>query len=492
MAIEVYVAAEFLMFVSLIAASFAIAGYTRRRIRELPEEDKKLGKPLYAYAAGTFVMGITSFANYLAGTQVVIGPWAWRFWPSYAYVVLAILAPAFISIAALIVLGREHFMIPTLFALVLVSYVWILPMIPNPIDARDATADVSSVMYIPAVLLFGYILAKTRKATSLGLFYVVTFYPLYRLTVIGLSAGPVDLSIVFLALRLLAPVIAAVAFQVRDIGISFELAGYGMAYALIAFWLSYLMISPVTDPVLIASLTLIALGSTIGFGTGAYTYARWKKNRLGATFVLFLSFTFTTWAFILVALQGLGLATAIYYTYAYIFLTFIALMCFNMAAYLALEWRSLLLLPVLMILPLLFFLSIQYPSDPRLNPFFIPAISITGVVAAIVPVALYLYLWQRMRQAKAPAASRPLLLATGILGLTLALAAGPITMGTEVLNVANPISGVLTFIAFLAWWLAVTGRNERFMKWLHSTFLKPKPAPSTPPPAGAASQPGGA
>ncbi len=420
-------------------------------------------------------MGMTSLTNYVAGTGVVIGPWVSRFWPVYAYVVLAILAPAFISIAALIVLGREQFIVPVVFALVVVSYVWISPTIANPIDVRSAIAVVSSIMYIPAVLLFGYLLVRTRKATSLGLFYLVTFYPLYSITLTALPPFPIDLISLVVGLRLFGPAIAFAAFQLRDIGISVELVIYGMAFAFISFWFSYVMISSVTDATLITSLTLIALGCTIGFGTSGYTYARWKKSRVGATFALFLSFMVTTCAFILVALGGVGLASAVYYTYATIVLTFIGLMCFNMAAFLGLEWRTLLLLPVLMMVPLFLFLAVQYPVNPTANPFFTPVVSITGLSAAVVPVALYLYLWQRMRHASTPSASRPLLFAMGILELTVALAVGSFILGAAVLDVANPISGILILGGFLAWWLGVTGRSERFTKWWHFTTVKPKP-----------------
>jgi hypothetical protein len=236
------------------------------------------------------------------------------------------------------------------------------------------------------------------------------------------------------------------------------------------------MVSVVTDPVMLVSLTLITVGTTIGFGTGSYTYARWKKSRLGATFALFLSFTFATWAFILFALQGIGLAAAIYYTYAYIYLTFVALVCFNLAVFLALEWRSLILLPVLMVLPLFIFLSTLYPSDPRTSPLFYSVIAVTGVIAALVPVALYLYLGLRMRRIMAPNVSRPFLLAVGILEAALGIAVGPAIMGLNPMDAANPVSGVLILAAFLSWWLGVTGKLEGFTKRWFSRSKSRAPA----------------
>jgi hypothetical protein len=477
-------ASELLMSIALFAASLVIVRYTRRRIRELPEEDKRLGRPLYGYAVGTWIMGMASLANYL--TAVFMDPVTLLF-----YVVLAVLAPSMISMAALFVLGRGQFILPLLFSIVLFGAVIVAPFIASRDAVLTIAGSVSGILYVPAFLLFGYILFRTTRATSFALFYLVASYPWYPLTLVPLPPSPVDLLSIVVGLRLMGPAFAVVAFQMRDIGISIELTVYGMAYALISFWFSYVMISGV-DPVLVASLTMIALGSTIGFGTGAYTYARWKKSRLGATFALFLSFTFTTWAFILVALKGIGLATQDFYAYVIIILTFIGLMTFNMAAFLGLEWRSLTLLPVLMMIPLFLFLTLQYPASPTGSPLFTLIVTVTGLVAAVVPVGVYLYLWQRMRHASAPSASRPLLLAMGILEFTVAMAVGPALFHAVVLDVANPISGILILAGFLAWWLAVTGRTEGFTKWWYSTTVKPKSTGTSVSRAEVASPPGGA
>lgn len=473
MAIQLNEASELLMSIALFVASLVIVRYTRGRIRDLPKEDKRLGRPLYGYAIGVSVMGIASLMNYVSvilETQMTV----------LLYISLAIVAPIIVSTAALIVLGRGQLILPLVFSIGLIGAVVLAPFIANLDQLRVYAGIISALLYVPAFLLFGYIFFRTTRATSLGLFYLVIFYPLYPVTLIALPPFPIDLLSLVVGLRLFGPAIAAAAFQVRDIGISIELAGYGMAYGLIAFWFSYMMVTPVTDPVAILSLTLMALGSTIGFGTGSYTYARWKKSKLGGTFALFLSFTFATWSFVLVALQGVDLATQYYYTYAYIILSFLSVMCFNLAAYLALEWRSLLLLPVLTVIPLFAYLATLYPAEPRTNPLFIPAITITGIVGALVPIVLYIYLWQRMRHALAPSASRPLLLAMGLVEFTAGMALGPIILPDELLNVANPVSGVLILAAFLAWWLAVTGRTESFTKWWYSRTTKPKQTTSSP------------
>jgi len=461
MAIQLNQASELLMSIALFAASLVMIRYTRRRIRELPQEDKRMGRPLYAYAVGTLAMGMASLANYLSAVypigQII-----------FVYTMFALLAPCIILIAALVVLERGHFVVPVVLSAVLIGTVILVPYVRHPSQLLIVAGTISALLYLPAIALFGYILYRARRATSLGLFYLVAFYPLYPITLISSLFFPVDLVVVVVGLRLFGPAITAAAFQMRDIGISIELAVYGMAYALIAFWFSYTMISVVSNPVTLVSLTLIAIGATIGFGTGSYTYARWKKSRLAATFALFLSFTFVTWAFILFALQGIGLAAAVYYTYAYIYLTFVALVCFNLAVFLALEWRSLVLLPVLMVLPLFIYLATLYPTDPQSSPLFFSVIAVTGVIAVLVPVALYLYLGIRMRRVKAPNLSRPFLLAVGIIEVALGMALGPAISGLSPMDVANPVSSVLILTGFVSWWLGITGKLEGFTKWLHA------------------------
>jgi hypothetical protein len=474
MTIQLNQASELLMSIALFVASLVMIRYTRHRIKELPQEDKRMGRPLYAYAVGTFAMGTASLANYLSAVypigQII-----------FVYTMLALLAPCIISIAALVVLGRGHFVVPVVLSVVLIGTAILVPYVRHPSQLLIVAGIISAILYLPAFALFGYILYRARRATSFGLFYLVAFYPLYPITLIALPPFPVDLLSLVVGLRLFGPAITAAAFQIRDIGISIELAGYGMAYALIAFWFSYTMISVVSNPVMLVSLTAITIGATIGFGTGSYTYARWKKSRLAATFALFLSFTFATWAFILFALQGIGLATAVYYTYAYIYLTFVALVCFNLAVFLALEWRSLILLPVLIVLPLMIYLATLYPVEPRSSPLFYPVIAVTGVITALVPVVLYLYLGLRMRRVMAPNVSRPFLLAVGILEVALGMAVGPALTGLSPMDVANPVSGFLILAGFLSWWLGVTGKLEGFTKWWYGRSRPRAPATTSAP-----------
>jgi len=466
MAIHVNEAAELLMFVALIAASVVVVRYTRRRVKELPEEDKKMGRPLYAYAVGTAFMGLASLANFVAATQLESGSLEYRLGVVYSYAILTLLAPTLISMAALIVLGRTHFIVPVLSASLAIGVLWVARWLGNPLEVRDAAGDVSSVLYIPAVLLFGYILVKARKPTSLGLLFLVISYPLYRLTIWPLSLGPLNLSITVVGLRLLAPAIVAVAFYFRDIGISFELFAYAICYALVAVYLSSIIATPIGDLIQETSLTLVVLAATLGWSTAAYTYGKWRKSRSRPTLALVLFFALSAWSYVLDVMWTIGVLPDIRWYYASVYLSMISLMFFNLSAFFALEWKAPVLLPVAVIVPGILYMSTAYPQDPHLLPYFAVMMALTGTVQLVIPLVLYLYLWQRMRKALLPAASKPLLLAMGAVVLFLAMMTAS--------GISNPIAGVLIFAAYTAWWLAVSGWAEGFTKWWYARTAKPK------------------
>lgn len=464
MAIPVYVAAELLMFVGLLAASLSMVDYTRRRIKELPVEDKKLGRPLYAYAAATLVMGIASLMDYVSASGMVIGPWATRFWPVYFYVGLAILAPALIVVACLIVLGRGVFSLPVFTVIVLLSYVYISPYLQNPIDVKIETADISSIMYIPAVILFVYMLARTKKATALGLLCIVVLYPLYRLTVVEVMVGPVNLSDTVIGLRLLGPAIAAVAFYYHDIGISLELALYGVAYALLSFVVSYMIGSPRADPLEQASLTLVVIAAALGLSTGGYTYTRWKKTRSRPTLALFMFLVTSAISYILSVTRLIGVSTSMLWYYVAIYMSLISIMFLNLSAFFALEWRTIVLLPVAITAPAIIYISTAFPLNPMDLPYTVALLAITGVIQLAIPMFVYLGLWRRMRRASLPASSRPLLLAIGSVVLLLAMMPAS--------GIANPIAAVLILAAFVSWWLSISGRLEGLIKWYRASTAK--------------------
>jgi hypothetical protein len=118
------------------------------------------------------------------------------------------------------------------------------------------------------------------------------------------------------------------------------------------------------------------------------------------------------------------------------------------------------------VVPAILYVSTAYPQDPHVLPYFAVAIALTGTVQLVIPVVLYLYLWQRMRKALLPAASKPLLLAMGAVGLFIAMM--PAT------GISNPIAGVLIFAAYVVWWLAISGKTEGFTKWWYARSAKPK------------------
>jgi len=455
MAIQVFEASELLMGLALFVASLTIVRFTRRRLKELPAEEKKLGRPLYAYAVGTLFMGMASLATFLS-TTVAGGSYTLRLEISYYHVILALLAPVIMTMAALIVLRWTHLIVPLCVAIVLVGIVVVAPTIGDPYESRDVVGDVSAVMYIPAVLLFGYLLAGTKKATSLGLFYLVTFYPLYRVTLTPVFGGTIEITALLIGLRLLGPAIAAAAFHFRDIQISIELVGYASGFALAALNLAYLIAAPPANLYQEISLAFVVIAAAIGWSTGFYTYERWKKSKSRPTFALFLFFILGVLSYVFDVSQTTGATSDIVWVYASLNLSIVAVMFFNMSAFLALEWKALILLPAAIAMPAILYISTAYPQNPQTLPYTVVMLAVTGTVQFMMPLVLYLYLWHQMRKARLPAANRPLLIAIGAMGMLLTMMPAS--------GISNPIAGVLLVAAYLSWWLAVTGKTEGFAK----------------------------
>ncbi len=466
MAIQLSDASELMMSLALFVASSAMVRYTRRRVKELPEEDKRMSRPLYAYAAGTFAMGLASLTNFLSAVMLTSGSLELRLQLAYTYAAFALLAPLFITAAALIVLGRGQFIVPALAAMAIVSVFWILRFAGVPLDIRDSTGDVTSAMYLPVVILFAYTFARTRRPTSLALFYLVTAYPLYRLTIHPFVFGALNLADAVIGLRLLGPAIAAVAFYYKDIGISVELALYGVSYALLSFFLSYFIGQPLPDLVQETSITLVVIAAVLGWSTSGYTYARWKKTRSRATLALFMFLFLSVASYVLDVTQTIGVSSSITWYYAAVYLSVFSLMFFNLSAFFALDWRALALLPALIIMPEVIYVSMSYPQDMTTMPYTVPILAVTGIVQFVLPLIVYLYLWRRMSKAMQPSAGRPLLIAIGAISMLLAMAPAS--------GIANPIASVLILAAYLCWWLGVTGKLESFTKWYFASTAKEK------------------
>jgi hypothetical protein len=331
---------------------------------------------------------------------------------------------------------------------------------------RDATRDISSILYIPAVLLFGYIIARTRRPTSVALFYLVLSYTLAPLLRTPVYVGAINITAAIMGFRFLGPAIAAAAFYYRDIGFSLELVIYGVAFALVAFFVALLIATPMPSLVAQTSILFMVAASTLGLSTSGYTYGRWKKTRSRATLALFMFLVLSVASYVLDVTSAVGVSTDPSWYYAAVLVSAFSLMFFNLSAFFALDWKALALLPAIIIVPEVIYVSMTFPRELTTMPYFALILAVTGTVQFVLPLILYMYLWRIMSRAKQPSAGRPFLLALGAIAMLLAMAGGSPT--------SNPFASVLVLGAYLCWWLGVTGKLESFTKWYFASAPKEK------------------
>jgi len=130
------------------------------------------------------------------------------------------------------------------------------------------------------------------------------------------------------------------------------------------------------------------------------------------------------------------------------------MMLLNIGAFLALDWKSWSLAPVIIGLPAFVYTFLFYPIDPDAIPGRGMIMGITLAIQTIIPLILYLRLGYRIRSAGGKGYLRPLLLGVGIIFLILGSYSGE----TATIQSAIPL-----FLAFLLWWLGVTGRADRYL-----------------------------
>ncbi|MHA1902499.1 MAG: hypothetical protein ACXADL_04290 [Candidatus Thorarchaeota archaeon] len=440
-------ASEIIMAVFLVIASVVLLRFTMKRTADLPLEDKHLGRPLYLSVLGTFLLGISSLLNFLMKLLI----FAEAFWLPVYYIIVMIGASMF-AFAALYILGwRRAFIVPAVVLAGAILATLIIIWQDLPMGLGFTLGPVTLILYIIPLALFGYLFKTSGRITSLALFLLLLMFLIFPLSQMP---GPI-MSPLISGIRTLGPAIMIVAFSRPTLGPSAELFGYSIAGNTGGFWLSLVLSIGTSDMMLLTALTLLTTVACLGIGIGVYCLSRYRASRNTATLTIGFYFLFGSISYLMVALQTVGFVADAYWNYTSAALGFISVMFLNLSAFIALDWKRVLLLPVVIMVPGLLYMFTFYPLTISLIPNFGIVIGITNVIQTLTPIVLYALLWRRMSKVQARGRMRPLFLSIGIL---ISWIGSVISFGT----VSTVPAASILFIAYLIFGTGVTGLADKY------------------------------
>ena len=450
MQILVQYTSELVAAFGLFLATILLVRFTYNRVKQLPEEEKSLGRPLWVSSIGILLLGITSFLNYAHALSPSIEL-------ETVYYLVAITGAGVLALSATMIMGWKKGRILPILIMAAIIVVAVVEQagfgILGPFTGEFTTVFAGILFGIPFVL-FTYLTVKTKRMTSFGFAILSLTYPF--LLVMTSYTAPEIVAIV-LAIRLYGPALLITALVLPETGITAELMVYAMTISSLFYFLSYLFVSPVVvDVAVLMTVTFIAIASVIGIGTSAYTMTRWRSSRNQATLTLGAFFFIAGFSLLIVALNHIEFMGGVNAEYVALILGILAPMLLNLSAIVALDWRRILLLPALIMATPVIQIIIYWPLGvlPDDIPMRTPVMAITGILQTVIPLVLYSMLWWRMRKAGTPGRSRALFLAMGTLLLIFGTAGGW-TM---------TLFGSLAMLgAYTSWWLSATGRADRLL-----------------------------
>jgi hypothetical protein len=454
MQLPTYWISEGFIGLALIAAALVMFNYTRKRVAQLPPEERGAGTPLNLSAVGVLVLGIASLIRNYNETN----PGVFHSGLLASYYATAMVGAFILTIAALMILGRRQmYAIPTvLLAIGLVMAAVIILGFSTELLNTAVGILIVILCFAPAGL-FLYLSYTTRRVTSVSFAVVLLIYPLYPL--FSLFSSNTLITLLLVAIRLYAPALLLVAFYRPELGISGEFWGYGAAFAVVAMWISVIVsYSPALMTVYVFSLTALAVGCAIGLGTAAYVYGRYARSRNRTTLLLSVFFILAALEFLLPTLDHMMTINNNLFIYAYLTIGLLTVMLLNIGAFLALDWKKLSWVPILIGLPALGYIWYFFYINPRFNPLFLQDIglwtNVTTIVQSVIPLILYLGLGYRIWKSGGGGYMRPIFLGIGIVFLML----GSLGGDTTTLQVA-----VLLLIAFVVWAFGTAGWADKYL-----------------------------
>ncbi len=449
-------ASELWMGIMEIVAAIVIYVYTKRKIRGLPPEEQSAGKPLFLTGNGISLLGIASLMTF-CGAYVreafgVVDPLQLWVFTVLFYVFLS-LGALIMSYASSMILEKIRFLY-TLVPLFLLELV-ILVLGPSLGLTLELTEFVASyparILFIIPLVMWMYIAKNTKTSTSISIAYLALMVPTFTMF-LYVPEGPLIMFVIFL--RLFGPPFVSIAFYSSQRNVTGELILYALSYAFTGLWMTFMITMGVTEIAQILRVVGIGLVGFLSFGTGAYTYARWRESRAGATLSLSLFFNISAIGFIMVAMRDLNVATDALFLYVPVILGIIGSMFMSLSVFIALDWKRTMLIPAVVAIPAVILLISWYPQEPHTIWLYRPMLIVVNMINLLIPIILYAYLWLRMKRAGRPNRLRPLSLSISLTIITLANAGGRVS---ELPFCYIELAGMILI------WLGITGRLDRWL-----------------------------
>lgn len=450
MQILVQYSSEFVASIGMFIATLLLIRFTSNRVKQLPDEEKYLGTPLWVASIGIFLLGLASLLNYGFGigySQIEI-----------IYYLVVVLGAGALSFAATMILGWNR---GRALPIVLVGFSISVALVEQTVGgllgpmAGTFIAVMAAILFGIPFLLFTYLTIKTKRITSFGFAVLALTYPFFLMMT---SFTAPELVAIVLAIRLYGPALVITALLLPEAGINAELLVYTMVVSSLMYFMSYLLVSSVVaDIITTITVSFLAIASVIGIGTSAYTFTRWRKSHSQTTFTLAMFFFISGFAFLIVALVHVQFIAGVNAEYVALILGLLSPMVLNLSAILALDWKRLLLLPLLIVIVPMALVLLSWPAGIPSSeiPMRALVMGVTGILQTIIPLGLYGLLWWRMKKAEAPGRSRALFLTIGIVLLIFGTAGG---------STASLLPSIALLGAFSIWWLGVTGRADTLLR----------------------------
>lgn len=450
MQLTVQYSSELVAAIAIFIASALLVRFTYNRLKHLPSAERSLGYPLWTAASGIFLLGIASLLNY----QHAIAPSVDL---ETLYYLVVVVGAGIFALAATMIMGwRKGRLLPLAItgSIIVVAILEQYGMGFLGPYTGEFTAVAAGILFGIPFLLFSYLTIKQKRITSFGFAVLAITYPV--LLVSTTFTAP-EIVAVILAIRLYGPALLITAMVLPETGIGGELMAYSFTISSAFYFMAYLLVSPLmANTVEFVAVSFLAIASILSIGTSAYTLTRWSKSRNTATLTLGVYFFIGGFSFLTVALNHTEFIVGPNAEYVALMLGIIAPMVLNLSSIMALDWRQILLLPLLItFLPFYVMMNgwlAGIAPDAVAGRALVMAIS--GLLHSVIPIALYGVLWWRMRKAGAPGRSRALFLALGVFLLIFGTAGG---------NTIAIIPAMFVMSAFAVWWIGVTGRADRLL-----------------------------
>ncbi|MFW9808184.1 MAG: hypothetical protein ACFFE6_02280 [Candidatus Thorarchaeota archaeon] len=449
MQLVVQYSSELVTAIGLFIGTLLLVRFTWNRVKNLPDTERTLGRPLWVASISIFFLALTSLINfgYGSGTSEL----------EIAWYISAVIGSGLLMISASMIMGSKKLLVLPVVLMTVIGVIAIIePLYGGLLGGfTDYAINVFAlILFSIPFVLFTYLTYTTRRITSFALAVLSFTYPLI---LIATTFTTPELVATVLAFRLYGPAILITALILPESKIGRELITYSFTVSSLFYFMSYLLVSPlVADAVGMISVSFIAIASILSIGTAAYSFTRWSQSRNPATLTLAVFFFVGGFSFLTVALNHTEFIVGLNAEYFALLLGLIAPMFLNLSSIVALDWRQALLLPVVIVAAPLFLMMSGWAAQmlPDAVPNRTVVMAITGIAQTIIPLGLYGLLWWRMKKAGAPGRSRALFLTLGVVFLILGTAGG---------NAVSLISSTFILSAFAVWWIGITGRADRFL-----------------------------